>query len=324
MRPLPARVPKLVAFIAAVTVLSITFLTGSASGQTPDTPDPSEVQAIFDANCVLCHGGEGATLGLDLSSLDGTLAGSDRGAVVVTGDPEASELILRVRGDRQPRMPLTGPPWLSDDEIALLTAWVASGASKERSVADAEASDPAPTEAPSTDAAERGPAAGSFADVDRILSSRCAYCHMPNGAMGPAPEGLVLTNHDARLEGGERIVVVPGNPIASELLRRVVGLGTPRMPFDGPPWLDEADVESLRVWIEAGAPGPDGIAAPIPVGREVRYEGTLTGRWELDGMPFQLGPDARVEDAPMPGDRVEVRGIVTADGVVQATRVRAR
>lgn len=324
MRSPSAGVPTLAAFVALVAVLSITFLTGSASGQTPDTPDPSAVQSVFDANCLLCHGGEGATLGLDLSSLEGTLAGSDRGAVVVPGDPEASELILRIRGDRQPRMPLTGPPWLSDDEIALLTAWVASGASTQRGAADAGTSDPAPSAPPSEDAAESVPAAGSFADAARILSSRCGFCHMPDGAMGPAPEGLVLTNHAARLAGGERVVIVPGNPLASELLRRVVGLGTPRMPFDGPPWLDEADVESLRAWIEAGAPGPDGLAAPIPVGREVRYEGTLTGRWELDGMPFQLGPNARVEDAPMPGDRVEVRGIVTADGLVQATRVRAR
>jgi mono/diheme cytochrome c family protein len=292
------------------------------------TPDPTEVRALFDAHCVLCHGDDAPTLGLDLSSLEGALAGSDRGPVIVPGDPDVSELVLRVRGDRQPRMPLTGPPWLSDDQIALLTAWVAGGAPVE--VPPASAGAPTPSEeavAPTPPAA--GPpmpdaASGSFADVDRILSSRCAYCHTAGGAMGPAPEGLVLTTHEARLAGGDRVVIVPGLPLASELYRRVIGLGVPRMPFDGPPWLDDADVASLRQWIEDGAPAADGTPSPVPVGGDVRFEGTLTARWELDGLPFDVGRDTRIEDAPALGDRIEVRGVVAPDGSIRATRIRAR
>jgi hypothetical protein len=56
----------------------------------------------------------------------------------------------------------------------------------------------------------------------------------------------------------------------------------------------------------------------------VRLHGTLTGRWELDGLPLQVTPNTRFDDDPAIGSYVEVRGVLSADGGVQATRIRAR
>jgi hypothetical protein len=47
---------------------------------------------------------------------------------VVPGRPEASELMRRVLGHAQPRMPYRGPPWLSADQTRLLERWITDGA----------------------------------------------------------------------------------------------------------------------------------------------------------------------------------------------------
>lgn len=310
------------------TFVVVALATPLAAAQDAPAPPglPADVAALFDQRCTLCHTGDGAPLGLRLDDLDGALAGSERGPVVVPGDPGASELIARLRGTSQPRMPLTGPPFLSDEEIAMVATWIASGAPTGAAPDEAPAAAPEP--APAMDAAADGdpppPEPGTFADVAPVFAGRCAYCHAPGGAMGAPPEGLELTSHAAIVAGGERAVVVPGAPLASELYRRVAGLATPRMPFDGPPWLDAEAIERIRLWIENGAPGPDGALAPVPVGAEVRLNGTLTGRWSLDGLPFQVTAATRLDDDPRAGDRVEVRGVMTADGGVRATRVRTR
>ncbi len=85
-----------------------------------------DVQPIFDRNCVVCHGG---SAGLWLDSYERVMAGSERGPVVVPGDPEASELYRRITGASQPSMPLGQPP-LPPQEIETIRRWIAEGAPK--------------------------------------------------------------------------------------------------------------------------------------------------------------------------------------------------
>jgi hypothetical protein len=141
--------------------------------------------------------------------------------------------------------------------------------------------------------------------------------------MGAPPEGLRLDSYENILAGTDRAVVVPGAPLASEVYRRVLGYSLPRMPFGGP-YLDAEEVERIGSWIAGGARDAAGVAAPLPVGREVRLGGTLTGIWELDGLPLQVTPETRIDDSPSIGDVVEVRGVVTAEGGVRVERVRGR
>ena len=85
-------------------------------------------------------------------------------------------------------------------------------------------------------------------DTYAIFEGSCLICH---GADGAYRETLLM-EHDALIEGG---TVVPGNPNASELYKRLLGPTESgvRMPF-GQPQLPAQSIEAIRRWIVAGAP----------------------------------------------------------------------
>jgi len=310
----------------------------------PGTVSWSDIQPIVSQRCVMCHTGEFAPLGLNLQSLEGLLAGSDNGSVVVSGDADGSELIRRIRGESQPRMPMTGPPFLSDEEIALFEAWVVGGLQEKTAepvVAEAEpgaefASEPETEPAQdeqAKEAIEAGPEvvtapsrveSVTWQHVAPIFATRCAKCHTDQGLMGPAPEGYRLTSYEAALSPADRTRVIPGNPQASELVRRIRGMSLPRMPFDGPPFLGAEEIALIEEWIAGGAPDAIGRTAEVPTGSDVRLHGVLGPGWTLDGLELIVPPGTRIDDNPRPGDYVQVRGVIDHRGNVRAERIRLR
>ncbi len=93
-------------------------------------------------------------------------------------------------------------------------------------------------------------------DVQPLLSDRCFACHGPDEAQRQA--GLRLDRPEAALAptASGRVPVQPGNPDASELLRRVEsGDPSTRMPpaYMGHAPLEPSEVAILREWIEQGA-----------------------------------------------------------------------
>ena len=86
-------------------------------------------------------------------------------------------------------------------------------------------------------------------DAYAIFEGSCLICH---GADGAYRETLLM-EHDALIEGG---TVVPGNPDASELYKRLLGTtenGGAQMPLGQPP-LPDPSIDTIRRWILAGAP----------------------------------------------------------------------
>jgi mono/diheme cytochrome c family protein len=276
----------------------------------------AQIAPILEQHCVMCHTAASAPRGLRLDSLEGLLAGSQGGPVVKPEEPSASELILRLTGKRQPRMPMTGPPFLSDAEIALFERWIAAGlpAGPVTTVARQEAQTPRP---------EAGRPV-TYAQVAPIFATRCAKCHTAEGLMGPAPEGFRLTSYAETLSSGERARVVPGRPAASELMRRIRGQARPRMPFDGPPYLSDQEIRLIQRWIARGAANSEGAPAALPRGARVRLHGSLTSHWQLDGLPLEVSRRTRIDKDPTTGDYVEVRGRLGSDGQVIAERIRRR
>ena len=274
-----------------------------------------DIAPILRARCVICHTGDNAPLGLRLDSAENLLRGSARGPVLKAGNPQGSEIIQRMRGTKVPRMPLTGPPFLDEKDIVLFERWIAAGAPKGK--ATPAAIPPPPV--------EPGPGERvTYAHVAPILLSRCVKCHTDNGLMGPAPEGYRLRTLADTLATGDRVRVVPGNPLASELVRRLRGVSTPRMPFDGPPYLAEREIRLIERWIADGARDAEGRPAKVPAGAAVRYRGRLTGEKEIDGLPFRVDAATRIDRAPRIGGGAELRGIVEPDGSIRATRLRRR
>jgi uncharacterized membrane protein len=285
-----------------------------AAAQSAPMADFSIVQPILAERCVMCHAGEGAPLGLRLDSHAALMKGSSKGPVVKPGDPAGSELIRRLKGESQPRMPLTGPPFLSAGEIALFERWITDGARP--------AGQPVVAAAPAAPRPQQGPP--TWAEVAPIFATRCSKCHAQQGIMGPAPEGFLLTSYQDALAAAERARIVPGKPDASELMRRIRGQARPRMPFDGPPFLTGGEIRLISDWIARGARDAEGRTATLPVGAELRLHGRLEAGWRLDGLALEVDDGTRLDKGPRPGDYVEVRGTIGPDGGVTAERIRPR
>ena len=84
-------------------------------------------------------------------------------------------------------------------------------------------------------------------DTYAILEQSCLICHGPNGAYKES----LLIEHNALLDKG---AVVPGNPDASEVYKRLITTeAAKRMPL-GQPQLPPQSINTIRNWILAGAP----------------------------------------------------------------------
>lgn len=92
-------------------------------------------------------------------------------------------------------------------------------------------------------------------DVAPVLAKHCQSCHLP-GQAGYVVSGFDLTGYESLMKGTQfGPVVLPGDPLASVLVMLVEGRVDPsiRMPHgDGPP-LSEAEILTIRRWLEQGA-----------------------------------------------------------------------
>jgi hypothetical protein len=107
-------------------------------------------------------------------------------------------------------------------------------------------------------------------DVRPILASNCFLCHGPDPSSRKAD--LRLDLHEGLLR-----VLVPGNPDASELIRRVTDHGEDHMPPGKRKPLTEHEINILHQWIETGAPWSEHWSwqpitdPPLPTVRDTRW-----------------------------------------------------
>jgi hypothetical protein len=86
----------------------------------------TQIQTIFNNNCTSCHVyGSAYQAGLDLSSYDSLMAGSNNGAVIVPEDHANSLLWQKVNSGQ---MPPQNNPDLTSDEVDLIAQWIDEGA----------------------------------------------------------------------------------------------------------------------------------------------------------------------------------------------------
>ncbi len=84
-----------------------------------------DIQPIFDAYCVRCHGPEVAENGLRLDSYQGVMQGTRSGAVISPGSASSSTLVWVIQGLAAPqiRMPHADRP-LSPNRIQNIILWI--------------------------------------------------------------------------------------------------------------------------------------------------------------------------------------------------------
>ncbi|MEI8106737.1 MAG: c-type cytochrome domain-containing protein [Verrucomicrobiota bacterium] len=96
----------------------------SVSGEAMETPNYlDQVLPIFRNACLNCHNSDKKKAGLDLSTYQGSLQGSENGKVLKSGDSNGSLLLKCVMQSEDPKMPPKGEK-LSDSEIALIKRWI--------------------------------------------------------------------------------------------------------------------------------------------------------------------------------------------------------
>ena len=105
-------------------------------------------------------------------------------------------------------------------------------------------------------------------DTYAIFEASCLNCHGPDGAF----RETLLMEHSELIDGG---TVVPGNPNASELYKRLLGPteNGAQMPFGQEP-LPAQSIEVVRRWILAGA--PDWTITPTTLRRFITPREVLT------------------------------------------------
>ena len=102
----------------------------SAAGEATAVPSESEerfqreILPILSQSCLACHDAETRQSGLVLESVADILKGGAlSGPAVLAGQSGASPLIQYLKGEKKPRMPLTGIP-LPEAAIAAISQWI--------------------------------------------------------------------------------------------------------------------------------------------------------------------------------------------------------
>ncbi|MDE0685048.1 MAG: hypothetical protein OXI63_19160, partial [Candidatus Poribacteria bacterium] len=85
-------------------------------------------------------------------------------------------------------------------------------------------------------------------EVSAIFEQSCLICHGPHGSF---TEQLIIQNSQELINTGK---IIPGNPDSSVFYQRLIETAVEkRMPLGQPP-LPPAAIQTIRQWIQAGAP----------------------------------------------------------------------
>ncbi len=265
-------------------ILSATFAAGILAraerwGSAPPAPGDAQaerkidfnrdVRPIFEARCIKCHGAEKPQSGLRLDSEAAVLRGSISGSVVIAGQGVESLLVKRLSGfNGVPPMPLGADP-LPRKQIDIIRAWIdqmasqpGNGGNPQAGLNEAPSQPPRPADNSGTTRPDTSgtpvPLSGTktidFAtQIQPIFDDNCVRCHGPNVQQNQLRLDSLAGVRQGSLHGK---VVIPGNGNDSPVVRRLLGLDEPRMPFGNPP-LPAEKIDLIRSWIDQGAPGTD-------------------------------------------------------------------
>ena len=116
-----------------ITSLCLLPLVMAACGGEPAVSFSQDVQPIINQHCVQCHeaGGQGEVVsGLNLTSYESVMKGTNAGPMVIAGDVEGSNLLVLIEGRADPsiRMPHGANEPVPKEDIQTIRSWIGQGA----------------------------------------------------------------------------------------------------------------------------------------------------------------------------------------------------
>jgi WD40 repeat protein len=110
---------------SATTVAAFLGLSLAAFSQAPAKVTYTDnILPIFRNSCTNCHNPDKKKAGLDLTTYQTSIAGSENGPVIKPGNPDGSLIYKVCKPDGDPKMPPKGDS-LSEADMALLKGWIA-------------------------------------------------------------------------------------------------------------------------------------------------------------------------------------------------------
>lgn len=85
------------------------------------------IKPIMDAKCINCHGVKGMKGGIDLRTYATMVKGGEHGPGITPKDPSKSSVLLFIKGEKKPQMPMGQPPLPAEDQKAI-EDWINAGA----------------------------------------------------------------------------------------------------------------------------------------------------------------------------------------------------
>jgi mono/diheme cytochrome c family protein len=173
----------------------------------------------------------------------------------------------------------------------------------------AEQMAPAPAPEMKTAVAEAAKATINFEDtIKPIFKQRCMSCHNDDKKRG----GLSLMTHASMMAGGgSGVVLTPGDAEGSRLFRLVSKKEEPVMPPSGAP-LDDAQLNLIREWIQAGAPATADAKVAMAADASAEKKPVFVAAAIAEGPPPM--PEATLQPpAPRNGERkIVARAVATS------------
>ena len=112
--------------LICVTMLGALMACASPASAQDKVTFQDNIVPLVEANCSKCHNADKKKADLDLTSYQGALNGSGSGAVLLSGNPDASKLWKAITHAEEPFMPPNRPK-LADKDLELFRKWIQQG-----------------------------------------------------------------------------------------------------------------------------------------------------------------------------------------------------
>lgn len=164
--------------------------------------------------------------------------------------------------------------------------------------------------------------------IEPILVKYCVACHNPSDH----ESNLQLHSLQSILTGGDAgPAMIPGKPDDSLIVRRTLGIDSPKMPPEDSPQPSPQDIDKLKQWILAGAPGTDRPNSLLDRWKQITKSTThpttiktkpaITACAIIDSNHVLIGKFANVELLDLKNPTAQPKSIHSMTGKVSQIRV---